>query len=400
MSLSRDSNLISKGSESRISSFERPTLKDLTNSSKRTIDEEPEKVSTKKRKLIDDKAPGLYDHLMKFAQEEVSTEAASAHSPERDSDDHTKQHTIHIPTPMSVKDSSQTDSTSLSNTVKLNPSKPSVETFPLPTSTSEKITTKTASSGPNNLEIEEVQRQKILNMITFNTVMLNNIMSQQKNYQKSLYACIENFKSLKEDLNNGQKTHIEKIEQIKKDKNQSSAFDSNPTAASLFNHLFGTVNDFRYELVLDNEIPTPIFRERNLVIKVKLVNMKTKEVVKNENKILLHLGLQTWEIPSNPILRNKTGNKAIMGETEIELHEGTAAFDRIQINEVTSKFIHGYIAMLVIPTKPINYGTSLTDQEQGENYIQYEHIKPLMLEKIVVKSKKKNTQKKKAEQAS
>ncbi len=90
-----------------------------------------------------------------------------------------------------------------------------------------------------------------------------------------------------------------------------------------------------------------------------------------------------------------------MGETEIELYEGTAAFDRIQINEVTSKFIHGYIAMLVIPTKPINYGTSLTDQDQGESYIQYEHIKPLMLEKIVVKSKKKNTQKKKAaEQAS
>lgn len=87
-----------------------------------------------------------------------------------------------------------------------------------------------------------------------------------------------------------------------------------------------------------------------------------------------------------------------MGETEIELTEGTAAFDRIQINEVTSKFIHGYIAMLVIPTKPINYGTSLRDQGQGENYIQYEQIKPLMLEKIVVKSKKKNLLKKKNEQ--
>ena len=124
------------------------------------------------------------------------------------------------------------------------------------------------------------------------------------------------------------------------------------------------------------------------------------------------MGLQTWEIPSNPILRNKTGtislksqynakclgNKAIMGETEIELVDGTAAFDRIQINEVTSKFIHGYIAMLVVPTKPINYGTSLRDQGQGENYIQYEQIKPLMLEKIVVKSKKKNLQKKKNEQ--
>ncbi len=47
-------------------------------------------------------------------------------------------------------------------------------------------------------------------------------------------------------------------------------------------------------------------------IKVKLINMKTKEVVKNENKILLHLGLQTWEIPSNPILRNKTGRRGFL----------------------------------------------------------------------------------------
>ncbi len=134
---------------------------------------------------------------MKFAQEEASTEAASTHSPEHDSDDHPKQHTIHIPTPKSAKEGSQVDSTSLSHPVKVNPSKPSVETFPLPNSASEKITTKTASPGTNNFEIEEVQRQKILNMITFNTVMLNNIMSQQKNYQKSLYTCIENFKILK-----------------------------------------------------------------------------------------------------------------------------------------------------------------------------------------------------------
>jgi len=67
--------------------------------------------------------------------------------------------------------------------------------------------------------------------------------------------------------------HLEKIEQIKKDKNQSSAFDSNPTGSALFNHLFGSINDYRYELVLDNDIPAPIFRERNLVIKVKLINM-------------------------------------------------------------------------------------------------------------------------------
>ena len=86
-----------------------------------------------------------------------------------------------------------------------------------------------------------------------------------------------------------------------------------------------------------------------------------------------------------------------MGETEIELADGVGTFDRIQINEVTSKFIHGYIAVIVVPTKPINYGTSLRDQEHGDSYIQYEQIKPLMLEKVVVKSKKKNPLKKKSD---
>jgi len=304
MSLSRENSTVPKGTESKHSGFERPSLKDLTNSNKRLIEDESEETSMKKRKLFDDKAPGLYDHLTKFVQEETSTEAASAHSPERDSDEHNK-HAIHIPTAM--KDGSQPETTLLSNAVKIVPSSKCVESFPLPSNVPEKVATQTISCGSSNFEIEEVQRQKILNMITFNTVMLNNIMSQQKNYQKSLCACIENFKCFKDEVSDGQKTQIEKIEQIKKDKNQSTAFNSYPIAQSLFKHIFGSINDYRYQLVLDSEIPEPIFRERNLVLKVKLVHMKTKEIIKNENKILLHLGLQTWEIPSNPILRNKTG---------------------------------------------------------------------------------------------
>ncbi len=89
-----------------------------------------------------------------------------------------------------------------------------------------------------------------------------------------------------------------------------------------------------------------------------------------------------------------------MGETEVELKNGEVMFDRIQINEVTSKFIHGHVAILITPTKPVNHGTSLTDHEQRDGYINYEHIKPLMLEKVVVKSKKKKpaSSKKKSEE--
>lgn len=94
------------------------------------------------------------------------------------------------------------------------------------------------------------------------------------------------------------------------------------------------------------------------------------------------------------VLIHKTGNKAIMGETEVELKEGEANFERIQINEVTSKFIHGHVAMVILPTKPLNHGTSLNDHAQSDRYVGYEEIKPLMLEKVIVKSKKKNTNKK------
>lgn len=140
-------------------------------------------------------------------------------------------------------------------------------------------------------------------------------------------------------------------------------------------------------------------------MKIQLVDVLSRAPVKNSNKVILNLSLHTWEIPSNPILRNKTGilisgkkyrnlgNKAIMGETESELRNGETVFDRIQINEVTSKFIHGYIAMLVVPSKPTNYGTSIQDQERTDSYIDFELIKPLMIEKVVVKSKKKKNQK-------
>jgi serine kinase of HPr protein (carbohydrate metabolism regulator) len=82
-----------------------------------------------------------------------------------------------------------------------------------------------------------------------------------------------------------------------------------------------------------------------------------------------------------------------MGDTEVELKSGEAVFDRIQINEVTSKFIHGHVALVIVPAKPCNIGTSLIDSA-NEDGISFDRIRPLILEKVVVKSKKKNQKKK------
>lgn len=70
------------------------------------------------------------------------------------------------------------------------------------------------------------------------------------------------------------------------------------------------------------------------------------------------------------------------------MKSGEAVFDKIQINEVTSKFINGYIAVVVVPKRPVNFGTSMESLYQ-KNSIRIEDIKPLLVSKLIVKSKKK-----------
>ena len=84
-----------------------------------------------------------------------------------------------------------------------------------------------------------------------------------------------------------------------------------------------------------------------------------------------------------------SGNRAVSGQTETELKNGHAKFERVQVSEVTSKFMNGYVAIVIVPGQPSNHGTYLLDDEEQENFINFEDIRPLMIEKIVVKSKKK-----------
>jgi len=348
-----------------------------------------EELLIKKKRILEDKAPGLFDYLTKFIVEEASTETASTHSGDHKTEE--SKHTIHIPSP--IKTQSLHPSINLSNVVKANPQKgPNEEVFQ--GSTGSEPTSLWSGGAVYDKAFEEKQRQQILQMSMRNSLMLNGVTNQIDTMRRSAMQCVADLQHLRGHFNESQKTPLERIEQIKEEKKHSTQFDSNPTPQALFNHLFGAPNLYKYELILDFELPIPIFRERNLIIKAKLIDILSQKPVENHNKVLMHLALQTWEIPSNPILRNKSGNKAVMGDTEVELRNGEAIFDRIQINEVTSKFIHGYVAVMIVPSKPCNIGTSLAENEVGHNYVDYESIKPLMLEKVVVKSKKKNPKKK------
>jgi hypothetical protein len=345
-----------------------------------------EDVLVKKKKLLDEKAPGLFEHLAKLSSDEPSTENSSETNFDQEVGE-TKQYVIISNSARIFKHQGDCD---LSNIIKFRPQYNNTNLFQIPALECFRVQNEPVR---NNL-FEDMQRKKLLTLMNENTLMLNNVMASQEKSQNELIMCLEELKSFKNEISESSKSQLEKIELLKEQKKKSAQFDSNPTPLALSNYFFGNGQIYRYELELQNEIPSPIFRERNLIINLRLVNILTKEVVRNQNKIVVHLSLHTWEVPSNPITRNKSGNKAVMGDTEVELVDGEATFDRIQINEVTSKFIHGHVAMIIVPAKPSNIGTSLGEQDDGEDYIDFESIKPLMLEKVTVKSKKKNPKKK------
>jgi len=76
----------------------------------------------------------------------------------------------------------------------------------------------------------------------------------------------------------------------------------------------------------------------------------------------------------------------LKGFIEKDLMNGTATFEKIQIKEVTSHFRNGWIFFVVYPK--ITNTSSSGNLLLGSNSINSQKIKPLILEKVVVKAKK------------
>jgi len=179
-----------------------------------------------------------------------------------------------IPTLDQIRIQSEDTLYDMSAIVKMKPFPGDHQLLPLPDSEYIQI-----KQNPAIESFEQIQRQRILALMTENTLMLNNIIASQISCEDKIKASLEDLKNFKIELGEGSKSQIEKIEQIKEQKKCSGQFDSNPSASSLYKHFFNGPHVYRYELVLDCEIPTPIFRERNLVIKVKLIDTLTRQPV-------------------------------------------------------------------------------------------------------------------------
>jgi len=157
------------------------------------------------------------------------------------------------------------------------------------------------------------------------------------------------------------------------------------TTENLLTYLYGPNPDFQYHLILKSELPLPLYRERNFKFTVLLVD-KNGTPVENTNRIALTIGIYSSENPPKYIDANTSGNKILKGFIEKDLVSGSATFEKIQIKEVTSHFRNGWVFFVVYP-KLVSVGSN-TIMLNGHNIVNSSKIKPLILEKVVVKAKK------------
>jgi hypothetical protein len=157
------------------------------------------------------------------------------------------------------------------------------------------------------------------------------------------------------------------------------------TTDNLLTYLYGPTPDFQYHIILKSELSLPLYRERNFKFTVVLVD-KNGNPVENSNRIPLTIGIYSSENPPKYIDANTSGNKILKGFIEKDLVNGSATFEKIQIKEVTSHFRNGWVFFVVYP-KVVAVGSN-TILMNGHNLVNAAKVKPLILEKVVVKAKK------------
>jgi len=157
----------------------------------------------------------------------------------------------------------------------------------------------------------------------------------------------------------------------------------NVTVEHLTTYLYGTNPDFQYQLVLKSDLPLPLYRERNFKFTVILTDKKGNPV-ENSNRIPLTIAIYSSENPPKYIDSNTAGNKILKGFIEKDLVNGSATFEKIQIKEVTSHFRNGWVFFVVYP----KLNSSTANPTGNGVHVNNQKVKPLILEKVIVKAKK------------
>jgi len=251
------------------------------------------------------------------------------------------------------------------------------------------------SSGFNVEEFMKGVQNKVVDLLFAQNKMLIDLREKNELVQDTLACLINEVNSLKQVVkqNNSEKSN-NKLEQIAILPHMLETSREIATSETLLNHLYGPKQDFQYQIVFKNELSLPLYRERNFKFTVLLTD-KDGNPVKNSNRIPLTLAIYTSENPPKFVDVNTSGNKILKGMIDKDLVDGSVTFDKIQIKEVTSHFRNGWVFFVVYPKATM----TLNPLMAGANtlIINSNQIKPLVLEKVVVKAKRSKEKEEKDE---
>jgi len=259
-------------------------------------------------------------------------------------------------------------------------------------------TPSTKDNNSNFKEMLEDMQSKLVDLLSTQNKMLIDLREKNELVQDTLACLINEVNTLKKVVktnNHGavagvglgagaEKTQIS--EQNFAGPQIVDTFREIPNNDSLLRSLYGPKQDFKYQLVLKNELPAPLYRERNFKFTVFLTD-QDGNLVKNTNRIPLTIAIYTSENPPKYVDVNTSGNKILKGMIDKDLVDGAVTFDKIQVKEVTSHFRNGWVFFVVQPKSSGNVLNNLIDMTNGV-MINPQIVKPLIIEKMVVKAKR------------
>lgn len=171
------------------------------------------------------------------------------------------------------------------------------------------------------------------------------------------------------------KSGLDRITLLEKEieaKDSLSVSEENLSPVKMIEILYGPNAKFEYTLNLVSEIPSPAYKERAFSILFQVTDLQGKQVT-CEKKLNFKAELYNTENPPKLVKFNTAGESIMRGTMEVE-STGTVLFRKIILKEVSSHFSKGCF-YLVISCKDSN------------------NIKPFVIENLVVKARKINTEK-------
>lgn len=172
------------------------------------------------------------------------------------------------------------------------------------------------------------------------------------------------------------------------------SLNEKPTNESVVELVCRGRQEFGWSLHLVKGMPNPLCKGKYFHFKVKLTPLEDN-VFPTEERVQLMVAVYSADTPPKPILHNMTGGSMLKGYPESMLSYDSKeachmAQFKVQLNEVTSHFRHGWIFLIVQP----KYTHSDSFDTLGER------IKPLVVGNLVIKAKETTCKRWRQEQQS